>query len=379
MQMPLGFAVFCLLALVCASATCTAQTHPDYRAVFDRSDQANHEGKGYSESHNRNGELAWNESYVLMGYMEMYAATHDRDYLRRLIAHFDRMLTTRDDVLGVADAYAGKPLAGWGSDLYSGGKWHVWIVHTGMITIGPAEFVRTVKAEKGLQKEFGAKAAEYRARLEESIRDAEPYWHDGPGPDEGYYYGAYLASVLPLNQQNSLGVVLLDMVQATGNKNYRDKVERLAHFFRHRLRNTHADYNDWAYWPRENEEGPNSEDISHASINMDFVGRCAAAHLVFTRQDVARFARTWLHKIHRPDGTWADTVAGTGKGNEFRPGAIALWLGLCPALPADLGSALYQDAAHAYNGAGPYDAEGMLAVARLLRYESLYSQHASSE
>src|SRR5579872_4399732 len=119
--------------LACCS---TARSAPvrDYRAEFDRSDQAINAGRGYSESRNNNGELGWQESYLLMAYMDMYRATKATTYLHRLISQFDRVLKNRDDVLGLADAYAGKPLAGWGSDAYSGGKWHVWMVHTGMIT-----------------------------------------------------------------------------------------------------------------------------------------------------------------------------------------------------------------------------------------------------
>ena len=297
-----------------------------------------------------------------------HRATRDPAYLRRLVDHFDRMLKKRDDALGLADAYAGKPLAGWGSDRYSNGKWHVWLVHTGMISLGPAEFVHLVKRNKGLQKEFGAKAAEYQKRIEESIRDAEVNWRSGPRSDEGYYFEPHLGSVQPTNQQDIFGSVLVEMYGATGNGAYREKAERLARYFKNRLRSPSPEIYDWAYWPRETTDGPGSEDISHAHINVGFAARCAEAKIAFTRADAARFARTWLQKVKRPDGSYAGNVGGQGKGGQYMPYAIGLWLDLCGTLPDDLFAALYGDAERAFAAKETCSASEMLGVARLLRF-----------
>lgn len=339
----------------------------DLRAEFDRSDAADHDGRGGSESLNTNGELAWGESYRLIAYMEMYRATDDRDYLRRLVAHFDRVLGNRDDALGKVDAYAGRPLAGWGSERYSDGKWHAWIVHTGMILAGPAEFVRVVGSEAALRGEFGAKAAEYSARIAESIGDADAAWRTGPDPDEGWYFGAHPGKLLPLNQQNALGVVLLEMYRATGNPAYRDKVERLARFFHRRLRYPHSDYYDWAYWPGEHDDGRGSEDISHAGINVQFAAECAADGIVFTRSDAVRLARTWLQMVRRPDGTWAGTVGGTGDGAPYMPFSAGNWLVLSPLIPDHLAARLYGDALGAFVEQPTRGPGELLGIARLLR------------
>lgn len=341
------------------------------RLLFDRNDRAINGGKGYSEETNDNGQLAWAESYILLAYMEMYRATRDRDYLRRLVEHFDRVLRNRDDVRGISDTYAGRPLAGWGAVKYSKGKWHVWIVHTGMITLGPAEFVRMVKADRWLQREFGAKGQEYRRRIEECIRDADQYWRNGPARDEGYYYSPHLQNVLPLNQQNAMGSVLIEMWRATGNLIYRDKAERLARFFRNRLRTGDPRLYDWAYWPKLDADDRGSEDISHASLNVDFAVRCIAEGFVFNRRDAERFANTWLIKVSRPDGTWAGEVSGREDGAEYMPGAGGIWLGLCRVLPRKVAGLLYSDIQRAYAGKESLTASQMLGVARLLRYASL--------
>lgn len=370
----LNMAAFLALATVAAASAAaqTAASRPaDYREQFDRSDQAINGGRGYSESKNKGGELAWGESYVLMAYVEMHRATGDPGYLRRLVEHFDRMLKNRDDALGVKDAFAERPLAGWGSDEYSKGKWHVWLVHTGMIELGPAEFVHLVRRSKALQKEFAAKAAEYQARIEESIRDADTNWRSGPAQNEGFYFEPNLGSVQPANQQNIFGSVLLEMYGATGNKTYRDRAERLARFFRSRLRTADSAVYDWAYWPRETKDGPGSEDISHAHINIGFAARCAEARLVFTRDDMARFVRTWLTKVKRPDGTWADDVAGKGSRGRYMPYSVGLWLSLCAVAPKDLAAELYADAEHALGAKQLYGASEMPGIARLLRYARL--------
>ncbi|MCC6442839.1 MAG: hypothetical protein IT210_05205 [Armatimonadetes bacterium] len=358
-----------LLILMMALFSAAAPA-PEMKAEFDRLDAALNGGKGYSEAAN-GGTLAWGESYILMAYMDMFHATRDRDYLRRLTAHFDRMLKNRDDILGRADAYAGRPLTGWGSTEYSEGRWHVWIVHTGMILVAPAEFVRVVKKDKSLQTEFGAKAEEYRARIEESIRDADLYWQEGPGKGEGFYTGAHLKAVLPTNQQNSLGIVLLEMSRATGSGAYRDKASRLARYFKNRLRRPSPDLYDWAYWPRETEDGPDSEDISHAGANVTFAALCARDRIVFNARDMSRFAQTWLQKVKRPDGTWADTVAGEGKGGTYMPYSAYYWLILAPRVPKETGQALYRDAEHAFTLFKEKDSYRLQGVARLLRYRAL--------
>jgi len=352
----------------------------DYRAEFDRNDTRLRASLSHKKLRNDNGEIAWGDSYLLIAYIDMYHATRNPQYLRHLVEHFDRILQVRDDMTGRKDEYAGKALAGWGSTRYSKGKWHVWIVHTGMITMGPAEFVRLVHKNRQLQKEFGAKAAEYLERLKECIRDAEPYWRNGPRSDEGYYTDpAPEIGLLPLNQQNALGCTLLELYLATGERSYRDKVERLARFFRRRLRELQPTTFDWAYWPKAHEDGPGSEDISHASINVDFAARCAAAKIVFTRQDIARFARTWLHQVRRPDGSWAGTVGGKGEGKDYMPYSIGYWLSLCTLLSKELRAEFYADAVRAYQEEKPWGFGDMLSIARLARYGAEQRAKASVE
>lgn len=343
----------------------------ELRELFDRADRSISGGKGYSEHTNENGDLAWAESYILLAYMEMYRATGDRDYLRRLVEHFDRVLRNRDDVRGMVDAFAGRSLAGWGSTKYSRGQWHAWIVHTGMITMAPAEFVRLVNRDRWLQGEFGTKAQEYRERIEESLRDTQMYWNDGPMRDEGYFSSPVMGRVLPLNQQNALGSVLVEMWRATGNARYRERASRLARFFRNRLRTHDPRLYDWSYWPKLTEDDRGSEDISHASLNVDFAVRCTVEGLVFDRRDAERFANTWLLKVKRSDGTWAGEVSGREDGSDYMPGAGGMWLCLCRAVSRVTAQLLVKDIERAYADKRSFSAAEMVGLARLMRYHTL--------
>ncbi len=369
----LALAASVLFASLTAEAQPTLTASPDYRQRFDSSDKAFNDGRGYSESSNKGGLLAWSESYVLTSYIEMYRATGDPAYLRRLVDHFDRMLKNRDDALGLKDAYTGRSFAGWGSSDYSDGKWHVWLVHTGMIELAPAEFVHLVLRSKTLRKEFGAKAEEYRVRIDESIKDAEVNWRTGPREDEGYYYEPNLGSIQPTNQQDIFGAVLIEMYGATGNRAYRDKAEKLARFFRNRLRTTDPEVYDWAYWPREKADGPGSEDISHAGINISFVAHCVEAGIVFSRKDADRFARTWLQKVRQPDGRWSDTVAGKGSSGAYTPYAVGLWMSLCGAATKSVAAELYRDGERALGSNDYYHPAELPGAARLLRYSKLHT------
>src|SRR5215831_4811075 len=116
-------AVLALIALFscCGERTSPAGAEPDFSRVdeyavrFDRMNQRVNGGMGYCSSLNTNGELAWGEASILLGYIEMYRATRDRAYLDSFIEHFDKVLANRDDRHRRIDFYRKAPVAGWGS------------------------------------------------------------------------------------------------------------------------------------------------------------------------------------------------------------------------------------------------------------------------
>ncbi len=344
----------------------------DYVARFDRLDAAQHEGRGYSASLNVSGELAWGQSYLQQAYVDMYRATGRTKYLDSLVEQFDAVLRNRDDVRAQrgettppTHAPGAKPAAGWGTPHYSKGVWHVWAVHTGMICQGPAEFVALVKRTPSLRKRYGETADRWTRRIAECVAAHDGEWREGPGPGEGHYTDSVVGP-LPLNQQNALGIVMIDLYAATREPTYRDRATRLATYFRSRLRKTPDDAFDWAYNPKPDRTGTGSEDLSHAAINVQFAIRCRDARIVFTEFDMIRFARTWTDHVRRAPGEWADTVGGAGGPNTYIPQALGRWLDLCRwdrEILADARQAFDDDPADAAGGAE------MLGIAKLARWQ----------
>ncbi len=324
-------------------------------------------GMGFCGSLNTNGELAWGEAFIQLGYIEMYRATRDRAYLDSFIEHFDKVLASRDDRHRRIDYYRKAPVAGWGSNEFSKNHWHVWAVHTGVICLAPAEFVRTVRGVRKLRQAYGAKADEYLARITESFAAHDRDWREGPNPGEGYYVDPSIDSFpLPLNQQNALGSVCVELYQITRDHQYKDRAAKLALFFKNRVRKTPDGAYEWFYRPPADATGGECEDISHASINVDFATRCRWAHIVFNQKDMIAFSKTWTTKVRRGPGEFANTICGQGGPNTHMPQAVGRWLDLC-----QFDKTILADARKAFASVDEEKANGanMLGIAKLARWE----------
>lgn len=285
------------------------------RAIFDQMEaQMDPAPVTFGKATGEPGGMAWGESYLLTAYVVMYEATGETRYLDKFVARWRKVLALRDDRQGKRDVLRNKVMAAWGSTRYSGGKWTCWNVHAGMLAAPAARFVRLVKERPALQKAYSTASKEFLAALEETVAAFQPDWRDGPNDDEGYYVEPALGSrPVPLNQQNALGRALVDLWKATGKTTYRDQATKLAHFFKRRLRNGRDNAYDWAYHPGLNPPyGGGSEDISHASINVDFAVRCYENGIVFTKSDIERFANTLLKVVHKGDDHFSLTVGGQG-------------------------------------------------------------------
>lgn len=346
------------------------EQNPDYGKLFDEFDAGFNSGKGLAEITNEEAFLAWWQSYLMLGYIQRYRATDDAAWLAKVADQFETLLAHRDDRTGRVDTYTSTSLKGWGTTQFErcGAPWHVYIVHTGMICLAPAELLRELKQKPALAAHI-KNGPLIRKALEECIADADQYWREGPGEGEGHYVDPCMG-LLPMNQSNAMGMTLLEMYHVTGNQDYKSKVEKLATFFKNRLRTDDPQVFDWGYWPKDDAgQASDSEDISHAAINVEFAVRCAQANIVFTRADTERFAQTWLLKVRQGDGRWAGSVNGVAKMDyRYMPQAMGRWLPLMPELPEKLAGELYNNVESAFAGTSITQPSVALGVSHLALY-----------
>jgi hypothetical protein len=267
-------------------------------------------------SKNPDADWGWSESRVLMAYQAMYEATGDEQYLTRLLEHIDRVLAARGDRRGLNDEIRGKMMPGWITTGYTEGKRHAYLVHAGMIVFPMARCAAIVLPDSTLAAKYGPAVRKIFTDVAETLAAYEEDWREGPNADEGYYYCPVLKTGLPFNQQNALGRAMVAMYLATGKDSYRQRAEKLARFFKRRLK-IEEDRYSWDYWPQR----PGAEDTSHASINVDFAFQCYRAGIVFDAADMNRFVATLRH-ITLPDG-FADFI----DGQRTKDGVLGLYIG----------------------------------------------------
>jgi hypothetical protein len=334
-------------------------------------DQKLNNGMGYSNSLNTDGMLAWGEGYLMLAYVEMYRATGDQSWLDKMVDQFDIVKKNRDDFRKVADYYRKIPLAGWGSDEYSSGKWHVWAIHTAMICQGPIEFVQLVKAEQRLRHKYARQANDMLIFIKECVAVFDPDWHVIPNTQEGYYSDPAIGP-LPLNQQNALGIINLGIYLVTRDHLYRTRVERLASYFKDHMRFTPDGAVDWLYCPGQNKHDTDTEDILHAAVNVDFARKCANNHIVFNKKDILALCNTWLKHVHRSDREWADNIDGSGSSNTYMPQAVWGWIGL-----SQYNKKILTDMESAYVSRMDDRTDGayMLGLAELARWQHELTKH----
>jgi hypothetical protein len=266
---------------------------------------------------NDQGGIAWGTSYQLAALAEMLDATRDPKYADLFVKLAQQVADARDDRHERRDVIRDKILPAWGSTKYSGGKHYVWAVHTGMIAEPLAQFAAVVRGDKKLSAKYRQAADEFLVVAERAIAAHDDQYREGPGPDEGYLYGLWLKHHLPLNQQNAPARAWIRIDDATGKHAHRERVQRLAHFFKNRLRTTEDGAYVWDYSPPLDGPGTGFEDISHAAINADFMVLCYEHGIVFTHEDLARLEKTLLTKVIVSDDTIADNVGNTAGTNSF--------------------------------------------------------------
>lgn len=351
-----GCAAFMPAAATAQTTVTIPRENPDYVALFRDYDNRFNDGLAASGNVNTTGSLAWLQSYQFLAYMQMYRATEDTHWLDRVATQFSRIMKNRDDRIGTVDVHAKKPLKGWSAaGRYSEAGPHVFIVHTGMICTGPAEFVRVVKENPALHEKYGDTADKFLTELQEIVDQANEMYFvndDSTTAGEGYWTDPVMG-VMPTNMSAAMGNLVLELYLVTDREDYKDKVTRFATFLKNSMQPAEHDAYLWAYWPKKsNDEIKQGEDVSHAALNVEFASRCTSAGIVFTKEDMRRIGNTWLHHVRQNDGTYATHVDGSSHGryNAYYPQSPGRWLRIIPHLPQPMAREMYKGVVEIFAG-----------------------------
>lgn len=215
--------------------------------------------------------------------------------------------------------------------------------YSGMIVFPMLELAWLVKSDPSLAPKYGKVAQRYVTEAVKVFRDAEEEWRDGPRKHEGYYvFGSYGCPFWsdnvgkPFNYLGSEAQCLLRLWQLTGDTHWRSRASAIAQLFKRHLRladtagilshveglslskdGLRSSKNQayvWDYWSgpiadgwtRDNSPSYNTptyrgnkhiEDTSHGCLEVYFAALCADAGLVFTDDDMRRFAKTFTDNI----------------------------------------------------------------------------------
>lgn len=273
---------------------------------------------------NEDGSLAWLRSRDMMALTTMYEVTGDPRYLDRAFQFAKAALAARDDKKKLKDDHD-RISPAWGASVYGNvPKRTVYIVHSALV-IEPILTTLCLldgklpskRSSSELAQAIPAATAEARrTMLKECIETMtfwEPQYKAGPAADEGYYFSEREEQEReklpePYNRQNVMALNFHLMHLLTGEATYADRAARLARFFRNRLELTANGCYLWSYepvqWETPRTRGEQisidvCDDISHGFYAIEPIPRLVEAGIVFTAEDLTRFAHTLTRSIYR--------------------------------------------------------------------------------
>ena len=211
-----------------------------------------------------------------------------------------------------------------------------YAVHEGMILYPVAQFIELALKDPRLQGRYEEKARAYLQLIEERVlKKQERHWLEvAPG------MGAYRFTespaerfpnrVMPHNQYLAPARVWLVLKDVSENPLYLERATRMANHFRHFLEKTGNAYT-WNYWDWTEAGEPDHsrpEDSSHGQIDVSFAVEAFRRGVVFTREDMLRFARTlteqmWNGSLEEP------RIGGRVDGPDGDSKIIRGWIELC--------------------------------------------------
>jgi hypothetical protein len=301
--------------------------------------------KTLSTISNDNGGLAWGFSYRMMSLNEMFRATGDRKYLRENRRCIEKVLDVTDEMLG-KELWTGRVVKAWGCDRYAERGRAVFAVHTGIILAPILEFLVLTESDDEFRRE--TEAGKILSDAQEALGVHDAQWRKGPGKGEGHYVGLEQEEVcedrpLPGNRLSAMGWALLLSWRASGNEKHRENALAIGRYIKNRFTPSEDGAYYWPYWlPGEPVKGELSrdsiqgEDTSHASLTVELPIALGFEGVVFSREDMVRFARTVTNGFARlGGGILTSRITGQPDGPDPRHyiGSVTRWLALAEYVP----------------------------------------------
>lgn len=252
------------------------------------------------------GSIAFGGSILLHSYVLRYAATGDRTPMRDFQRQVEKILANRGDRIGLRDEIRDRVMPAWITDRYTDGQDHAWLVHSTAFLSTLARWVYLVEQDPQLRMIYGHLTDRYIAEMQEVVEAFEEDWVDGPGADEGRYFG-HTGQALAFNMQHAAGRAFVGLWLLTGEERYRERAIRIANFWKNRVTEVEDRY-VWSYLP----DGSTIEDISHAGFTVAFAVDAFRAGAGIDGNDIARLVGTFKHVSEGSSGfRWRVDGSGT--------------------------------------------------------------------
>ncbi len=238
------------------------------------------------------GNFAWGLSYAHRAFIDLYNLTGNPIWLERAILWADHLLQY-SDVNGDGEPAWGNYNATWGTSDYD---FVEFTVHDGVISVPLLELVQLIRGRPELASNATLKErADWYLDLVKRVVDRHhAFWTDVT-EDSGYYWNDPTSDELVIvNRFAALGITELTLYDILQDPVYLDKPRRMARLIKDNLRFDHgADCYVWSYAIGET----TAEDISHGSIDLEFMIRAHQHSLVFDEADMERLVNTYQRKI----------------------------------------------------------------------------------
>ena len=252
----------------------------------------------------------WSYTYPMYSYLSMCRATNDTKWLDHMAVRIDNLIDQMRDVPDWgAECWSGygDGFVGWGTVGFTE-QYDEFMVHDGHTCIPIARFVKLVYRNPALLGKYGPKADQYLSVLEGHIIAK---WHANWNAKRGTR--TYLREWggwqnLPHNMYLSFGTLLLVLheisqlpqyapVNPAFPEFYLQQATAMARYFGDDLRFLEKeDAYLWDYMV-----GDRREDTGHANLDIEFAIRAYHLGVVFSNEDMRRFANTFVGVLWNRD------------------------------------------------------------------------------